>query len=137
MELAFSDVREYKLLDSVYTKDDVRTMVDEMNEEVKTTVEKELENNTYVAAAMLKMLLSQAEEAGCAQLSIDTNKLEDMKLLQDVKAIEKASVDSRAPHSPRSIPEPSIHTPHVFAQLKARPRETRAFHWSWTIKQTS
>ncbi len=26
---------EYKLLDSVYTKDDVRTMVDEMNEEVK------------------------------------------------------------------------------------------------------
>lgn len=60
VDLTFSDVREYKLLDSVYTKDEVRAMVDEISEEVKATVEKELENNTHVAAAMLKTLLSQA-----------------------------------------------------------------------------
>lgn len=60
VELTFSDVREYKLLDTVYTKDEVRAMVDEISEEVKATMEKELENNTHVAAAMLKTLLSQA-----------------------------------------------------------------------------
>ena len=31
----------------------------------------------------------------------------------------------------------SIHTRHVIAQLKARPREIRAFYWWRTIKQTS
>ena len=97
VELAFSDVREYKLLDSVYTKEDVRGIVNELHEEVRGTVEKELENATHVAAAMVKLLLSQAEDGGCAPpLSIDTNKLEDMKLLQDIKAIEKVALSRPA-----------------------------------------
>lgn len=37
-----------------------------------------------------------AEEAGCANLSIDTNKLDDMKVLQDVKAIEKVALSRPA-----------------------------------------
>jgi hypothetical protein len=43
----------------------VRAIIDKMNEEVKSTVEKELENNTYVAAAMLKMLFSQVGLCQC------------------------------------------------------------------------
>lgn len=37
-----------------------------------------------------------AEDVGCAPLSIDTNKLEDMKLLQEIRAIEKVALSRPA-----------------------------------------
>mmetsp|Transcript_32363 Transcript_32363/g.79892 ORF Transcript_32363/g.79892 Transcript_32363/m.79892 type:complete len:305 (+) Transcript_32363:225-1139(+) len=95
VDLAFSDVREFKMEDSVYTKDDVKVMINEANEEVKNTVEKELVNNAYVTGVLLKSLFAQAEEGG-VELTIDTNKLEDMVLLQDVKAIEKVALSRPA-----------------------------------------
>uniref|UniRef100_A0A6U3KD44 Leucine zipper transcription factor-like protein 1 n=1 Tax=Mantoniella antarctica TaxID=81844 RepID=A0A6U3KD44_9CHLO len=95
VDLTFDDVRHYKLQDAVYTQGEVSAMVDEVNLEVKSTLEKELVNNTYVTGAMLKMLFEQAEEAGCV-LTIDTNKLEDMKLLEDVKATEKVALSRPA-----------------------------------------
>mmetsp|Transcript_10398 Transcript_10398/g.16626 ORF Transcript_10398/g.16626 Transcript_10398/m.16626 type:complete len:228 (+) Transcript_10398:462-1145(+) len=101
VDLTFDDVRHYKLQDAVYTQGEVSAMVDEVNLEVKSTLEKELVNNTYVTGAMLKMLFEQAEEAGCV-LTIDTNKLENMKLLEDVKATEKVALSRPAADFARS-----------------------------------
>lgn len=127
---SFDDVREYKLLDAVYTKDDVRALVDELADEVRSTVEKELQNNVHVAAAMLKSVFAQAEEAGCTRLTIDTNALEEIEVLNDIKATEKVAlarpasdfVAARASQQRRAALSGLTDAP----QLKTLGRETNA-----------
>lgn len=91
VKLAFDDVKDYKLDENIYTKDDVKQLLDDASEEITGVCEKEMENNTHQTGLLLKLLFAQAE-AGGLDLFIDTNKLEDELLLKTVKTSEREAL---------------------------------------------
>lgn len=91
VRLAFDDVKDYKLEENIYTKDDVKQLLDDATEEISGVCEKEMENNSHQTGLLLKLLYAQAE-AGGLDLFIDTNKLEDELLLKTVKTSEREAL---------------------------------------------
>eukprot|EP00238_Polyblepharides_amylifera_P014346 CAMPEP_0196587034 /NCGR_PEP_ID=MMETSP1081-20130531/56218_1 /TAXON_ID=36882 /ORGANISM="Pyramimonas amylifera, Strain CCMP720" /LENGTH=324 /DNA_ID=CAMNT_0041909099 /DNA_START=61 /DNA_END=1035 /DNA_ORIENTATION=+ len=95
VELAVTDVKDYKLDETMFTKDDVVDILDNLNEELQSSVEKELTNSAHSSALLLRLLFHQAESGGL-ELAVDTNKLENEFLLSEVKKTEELALSKPA-----------------------------------------
>jgi len=93
----FEDALEYKLSDSVFTRDDVRALIEDLSRETSELVATELERASRVAAAMLKLLFAQAEARGCGRaMTLDAHQLEDARVLEEMRAIERVALSRPA-----------------------------------------
>jgi hypothetical protein len=96
----FQDVKDLRLIDDMYARDDVGQIVDALGDVVKTHVSKELDVFAQANAMFLRHLFLQAEGHE-VQLRVDPNVLHDESLMgagdkrMDRKAADLPSVRVR------------------------------------------
>jgi len=83
---AFSDLREARLFEDMYSKDDVEEIFGQLLAAVKETVRRDLETNTTMAALVLEQTLAAAEEAG-VHVGIDMGRTEDAASMARVREL--------------------------------------------------
>ena len=85
----FKDLREMRLFEDSYTKDDVESLLSGLLAVVRTTLKKDLQNTMHSTVLLLKQQFEQGEKAGMS-LDIDLPATEDRSLL---KAVEEWELD--------------------------------------------
>ena len=81
----------------MYTKDEVRALLDDAAAKIKSTMESELENSAHSTDLLLRQMMQQAEQTN-TQLRLDTNQLEDEYLLQEVRSHAGLTHTGRTQH---------------------------------------
>ncbi|XRB12450.1 leucine zipper transcription factor-like protein 1 [Pseudoscourfieldia marina] len=87
VQLAFQDVVDFKLEEDIYNKDDVARLLQDLKEELKDLMEKEVTNFSHTAALLLRECLEQAA-AQNVSLRADTNRLENEAFLNEIATSE-------------------------------------------------
>lgn len=79
VEHVVSDIKEARLYDDMYTKDDVEEIFGDLVAAVKERVRKDLEASASMAALALQQVLTTAEDAGASgdALAVDMTSVED------------------------------------------------------------
>ena len=83
----FKELREMRLFEDSYTKDDVESLLSGLLAVVRTTMKKDLQSTMHSSVLLLKQQFEQAEKAKIS-LDIDIPSTEDRNLLKAVEAWE-------------------------------------------------
>ena len=59
LDYVFNEAKDIQLTEAVYTKDEVKEILDGLTMEAKDVLDKEIENATHTGALMLKLLMLQ------------------------------------------------------------------------------
>eukprot|EP00899_Mesostigma_viride_P021568 jgi/Mesvir1/29412/Mv22998-RA.1 len=95
VDICFKDVKDMKLDEPVYNKEDVLSIIDGLASEIDRTVAKELENMAHANALLLRQLLLQAQEVDF-EMYADTAQLENMDLLAEIRKSDMESLHKPA-----------------------------------------
>ena len=119
----FKELRESRLFEEQYTREDVEALINGLLAVVRTTMKKDLQTSTANSVLLMKQVLEQAEKSGVT-LSTDLSSTEDLNLLAGVEAWEQTvqgsgaapqlrmSALGRAPGGHRAAPPlPSLGAP--------------------------
>jgi len=87
IEAAFEDSKEMRLLEEMYSKDDVVNIIDGLRDVLQSTIRSEFEKYSHQSALFLRHLFLQAE-GHSVTLSVNTAELEDAVLLSGIKKLE-------------------------------------------------
>lgn len=85
--VAIQQCKDSNLRDEIYSKEDVEQAVDALGEEMKNTLESELQNIVRMSGVYISSLMSQGEKSGL-EMKGDVSFLEDHKALEEMKRIE-------------------------------------------------
>jgi len=91
----FKELKEMRLFEDNYTKDDVEGLVDGLLALVKTTMKKDLQTSNHSSVLLLKQMFEQAEKANTT-LTADLSSTEDRNLLRAVEQWEDGMSGSAA-----------------------------------------
>ncbi len=97
---ALEEAKSLKLLEDMYSKDDVEAIIDACTSEVRKNAGEELETMVRQVTLYLQQAYLQAEGNGVS-LSVDTKILDDSKLLEDMKNLTFGSGVSSNPSPKR------------------------------------
>ncbi|CEO94898.1 Leucine zipper transcription factor-like protein 1 [Plasmodiophora brassicae] len=87
MQRTFDEVKDTRLLEDVYTHEDVVDIFDALQVLLKSNTSDELANFTHTSVLFIRQLFLQAEGHNI-QLRIDTSKLDDEVLLKDIDQMD-------------------------------------------------
>eukprot|EP01006_Ploeotia_vitrea_P037973 TRINITY_DN66191_c4_g7_i1.p1 TRINITY_DN66191_c4_g7~~TRINITY_DN66191_c4_g7_i1.p1 ORF type:complete len:289 (+),score=148.78 TRINITY_DN66191_c4_g7_i1:61-927(+) len=85
-----ADAKELRVLEEMYTRDEVGEVLDGVVADVKANLEEDLERFTHQSVLYLQQVFLQAEGHGVT-LKVDTATLDDQRLLAGVKEMEGPS----------------------------------------------
>ena len=85
--VAIQQCKDSNLRDEVYSKEDVEQAVDALGNEMKSTLESELQNIVRMSGVYISSIMSQGEKEGVT-FKGDVSFLEDHKALEEMKRIE-------------------------------------------------
>jgi len=85
----FKELRESRLFEDQYTREDVEALINGLLAVVRTTMKKDLQSSTASSVLLLKQVLEQGEKSGLA-LSTDLAATEDLNLLAGVQQWEQS-----------------------------------------------
>eukprot|EP00743_Colponemidia_sp_Colp-15_P004213 GILK01004545.1.p1 GENE.GILK01004545.1~~GILK01004545.1.p1 ORF type:complete len:276 (-),score=79.74 GILK01004545.1:138-932(-) len=87
VENIVNDFKEDRLLDDVFSKEEVETLIDNLSATLRNTLQTELQGSSRMSAIYVRQLLASAQSSNVS-LHGDTGILEDQRLLEDVAKIE-------------------------------------------------
>lgn len=91
----FKELRESRLFEDQYTREDVEALVNGLLAVVRTTMKKDLQGSGASSVLLLKQVFEQAEKSGLS-LSTDLLSTEDLNLVEGVRAWEESVQSSGA-----------------------------------------
>lgn len=81
---SFQQCLEKKINDDILSKSEVETLINDLRDEIKLTVDLELQNIVYMSGVYVKILMSQAESNNII-LQADTSFIENEKAIEEMK----------------------------------------------------
>jgi len=91
----FKELRESRLFEDQYTREDVEALINGLLAVVRTTMKKDLQGSGASSVLLLKQIFEQAEKSGIS-LSTDLLSTEDLNLVEGVRAWEESVKNSGA-----------------------------------------
>uniref|UniRef100_A0A7S1G303 Leucine zipper transcription factor-like protein 1 n=1 Tax=Bicosoecida sp. CB-2014 TaxID=1486930 RepID=A0A7S1G303_9STRA len=79
----FEETRDTRVLEDMYSRDEVEELLDSLLGAVQDTARRDLEKASQMAALVLEQVIAQAKRAG-VDVDVDMSKTEDESLLADV-----------------------------------------------------
>ena len=73
-----------KIKDEILSKAEVETLINDLHQEIKTTIDSELQNIVYMSGVYIKILMSQAESSNLV-LQGDVSFIENEKAIEEMK----------------------------------------------------
>jgi len=95
VEGTFEDFKDSRVVEDVYTKEDVEAMLDDVCQGVKGTLGTELQHYSHTHMLVLQQLFKQGETLDL-NFSIDASQLESGSALSDLQAFEGAEKEKAA-----------------------------------------
>lgn len=86
----FKDMRESRLFEDVYSKDDVEEILSELMTSVRDSVKRDLEATTSMSALVLEQVLSAADDGGVS-VAVDMSKTEDSGSISRIRDLASAA----------------------------------------------
>lgn len=102
MQCAFQDVIDSRLMEATYTAEEVRDMLTSLSDVVRGDMETELISFAHINVLLIQQLCSQAEKWHL-KLKADLDKLQNVELLEKVKAWEKGEDQPFAARRPDKL----------------------------------
>merc|ERR1719446_1242528 len=118
----FRELRETRLLDDHYQKEDVEALMEGLLAILRTELKRNLQNMCHSTVLLLKQLLEQAEQSGQC-FSLDLASTEDRKLLEAVALFEESAAVGSASRATGLRPMGSANLPQqdeVLRELMAK-----------------
>jgi chromosome segregation ATPase len=84
---AFKDMREARLFEDVYSKDDIEEILAELQQQIYSGVKRDLDSAISMSALVLEQILTAAADDHGIPLSIDLAKTEDSSALARVREL--------------------------------------------------
>ncbi|EGD72446.1 hypothetical protein PTSG_00467 [Salpingoeca rosetta] len=103
IEATFTDLKESRLQDSTFTREEVEDMVDGLCDVVKGDVETELINSSHTNVLVLRKMMEQGEEWKLT-FKLETGTLEDRHALDDIARFERQESASSSLGAPKLEP---------------------------------
>lgn len=137
LDAVFRDNKETRLMDDMFSKDEVEGVLDGVLIDTKDTVRKELERATKMAALVVEQLLNAGTAAG-VDLSIDMSKAEDEGLLSRVGTASTASAEADMKLKGSAVKLDSIRDEHAatVAELDRLREENKKLNERYMMMQT-
>lgn len=84
---AFKDMHEARLFEDIYSKDDVESILSELQQQISSGIKRDLDSAIAMSALVLEQVLSSAADDHNITLTIDLAKTEDSAALARVREI--------------------------------------------------
>eukprot|EP00953_Heterococcus_sp_UTEX-ZZ885_P038656 19845-Heterococcus_DN1.PRE.3 len=115
----FSDTKNDRLLEQMYSQEDVEALLDDLGRLVRSNVRQEIGAFMGMTSIILKQLLEGAEERGVTALEINTGKVEDREMLAEIEKMRADGPSQQRPSTNRLISIKDEHARLIEDKAKA------------------